>query len=195
MNSSGHNDRGSKLRGPSPIVYLLLYRATVKETYEILKHSSDTLSRTQAFEWHQRFREVKGRVEDDERSEHPQTSLIAENIETFCGGARLISCECLPSGIVVNDADCGIVGSRFISWRRDMDVCKCIVPSRHEDNLNSRRTVNPHVRLVEGEESWEAPDPSQGVLRQNWGATKQNCTVTYMVLKAKANDRRKKSNP
>ncbi|GFS60459.1 hypothetical protein TNCV_947071 [Trichonephila clavipes] len=31
----------------------------------------------------------------------------------------------------------------------------------------------------------------QGVLPQNWGETEQNRTVTYMVLKAKANDRRK----
>ncbi|GFW06893.1 dual specificity protein phosphatase 22 [Trichonephila clavipes] len=34
-----------------------------------------------------------------------------------------------------------------------MDVCKCIVPSRQGDTLNSRRASNPLVRLVEGEES------------------------------------------
>ncbi|GFV39291.1 hypothetical protein TNCV_1229931 [Trichonephila clavipes] len=34
-------------------------------------------------------------------------------------------------------------------------------------------------------------DHPQGVLPQNWGETKQNRTVTCMVLKAKANDRRK----
>ncbi|GFX27042.1 histone-lysine N-methyltransferase SETMAR [Trichonephila clavipes] len=28
--------------------------------------------------------------------------------------------------------------------------------------LNSRRAINPHVRLVEGEERWEDPDPPQG---------------------------------
>ncbi|GFT73391.1 hypothetical protein TNCV_1081501 [Trichonephila clavipes] len=26
-----------------------------------------------------------------------------------------------------------------------MDVCKCIVPSRHEGTLNSRRAASPHV--------------------------------------------------
>ncbi|GFW23854.1 hypothetical protein TNCV_945391 [Trichonephila clavipes] len=32
---------------------------------------------------------------------------------------------------------------------------------------------------------------TQGVLPQNWGETEQNRTVTCMVLKAKANARRK----
>ncbi|GFS50367.1 uncharacterized protein TNCV_1638591 [Trichonephila clavipes] len=67
-----------------------------------------------------------------------------------------------------------------------MDVCKCIVPSRHWVTLNSRRAASPLVRLVEGEERWEAP-----VLPQNWGETEQNRTVTCMVLKAKARDRSK----
>ncbi|GFX15600.1 uncharacterized protein TNCV_2130881 [Trichonephila clavipes] len=34
---------------------------------------------------------------------------------------------------------------------------------------------------------------SQGVLPQNWGGTEQNRTVTFMVLKATANDSRKSS--
>ncbi|GFY36590.1 hypothetical protein TNCV_27951 [Trichonephila clavipes] len=44
--------------------------------------------------------------------------------------------------------------------------------------------------LVE-EDSWKAPDHPQGVLPQNWGKIEQIRTVTCMVLKAKANDRRK----
>ncbi|GFV05922.1 uncharacterized protein TNCV_3142131 [Trichonephila clavipes] len=40
----------------------------------------------------------------------------------------------------------------------DMDVCKCIAPSRHGDTLNCRRAANPIVRLVEGVERWEASD-------------------------------------
>ncbi|GFT85617.1 uncharacterized protein TNCV_4253371 [Trichonephila clavipes] len=40
----------------------------------------------------------------------------------------------------------------------DMDVCKCIVPSRHGGTLNSRRVASPLVWFVEGEESWEASD-------------------------------------
>ncbi|GFX78644.1 uncharacterized protein TNCV_30841 [Trichonephila clavipes] len=44
----------------------------------------------------------------------------------------------------------------------DMDVCKCIVPSRHGGTLNSRRDASPPlVRLVEGEERWESPDHSR----------------------------------
>ncbi|GFV97307.1 uncharacterized protein TNCV_2038171 [Trichonephila clavipes] len=44
----------------------------------------------------------------------------------------------------------------------DMGVCKCIVPSQHGGTLNSRRAGSPLVRLVEGEERWEAPDPPAG---------------------------------
>ncbi|GFV43130.1 uncharacterized protein TNCV_1410271 [Trichonephila clavipes] len=71
-----------------------------------------------------------------------------------------------------------------------MDVSKCKVPSRHGVTLNSRRAASPLVRLVEGEERWEAPDHPQCVLPQNWGGTEQNRSITGMVLKAKA-DRRK----
>ncbi|GFU85104.1 uncharacterized protein TNCV_1553671 [Trichonephila clavipes] len=71
-----------------------------------------------------------------------------------------------------------------------MDVCKCIVPSRHEGTLKSRRIASPLVSLVEGEERWEVPKHPKGVLPQNWAGTKQNRYVTCMVLKATANDRR-----
>ncbi|GFU18429.1 uncharacterized protein TNCV_1981061 [Trichonephila clavipes] len=57
--------------------------------------------------------------------------------------------------------------------------------------LNSRRAISPLVRLVEGEERWEAPDHHQGVLPCNWGGSEQNRTVTCMVLKATDNDRLK----
>ncbi|GFT92894.1 uncharacterized protein TNCV_740541 [Trichonephila clavipes] len=72
-----------------------------------------------------------------------------------------------------------------------MGVCKYIEPSQHGDTLNSRRAASPLVRLVEGEERWEAPNHPQGVLPQNWGGTQQNRTVTCMVLKTKADDRGK----
>ncbi|GFT61344.1 uncharacterized protein TNCV_4091131 [Trichonephila clavipes] len=55
--------------------------------------------------------------------------------------------------------------------------------------LNSRRAASPLVKLVEGEERWEASDP-QSVLSLNWGGIEPNHTVTCMVLKAAANDRR-----
>ncbi|GFW84342.1 uncharacterized protein TNCV_1132111 [Trichonephila clavipes] len=44
----------------------------------------------------------------------------------------------------------------------DMDVCKCIVPSRHEGTLNSRQAASPLVRLVEGEKG-ERPLTLPGV--------------------------------
>ncbi|GFX13777.1 uncharacterized protein TNCV_1718851 [Trichonephila clavipes] len=37
----------------------------------------------------------------------------------------------------------------------DMDVCKCIVTSRHGGILNSRRVASRLVSLVEGKERWE----------------------------------------
>ncbi|GFW35576.1 hypothetical protein TNCV_2462181 [Trichonephila clavipes] len=59
-------------------------------------------------------------------------------------------------------------------------------------NVQSRSwSVALLVRLMEGEKRWEAPDLSQDVLSENWSGTEQNRTVTCMVLKAKANDRRK----
>ncbi|GFV52943.1 hypothetical protein TNCV_2876111 [Trichonephila clavipes] len=45
--------------------------------------------------------------------------------------------------------------------------------------LNSRRAASPLVRLVEGEEMWEAPDYPQGILSQNWGETERNRSVTW----------------
>ncbi|GFX64967.1 uncharacterized protein TNCV_451051 [Trichonephila clavipes] len=71
------------------------------------------------------------------------------------------------------------------------DFCKFIVPLRHGGPLNSRQAVIPLVRLMEGDEMWEASDHSQGVLPLNWGRTEpNNSTVTCMVLKATSNDRR-----
>ncbi|GFW38741.1 uncharacterized protein TNCV_3881081 [Trichonephila clavipes] len=71
-----------------------------------------------------------------------------------------------------------------------MDVCKCIVPVRHEGTQNSRRAASPLVRLVKGEERLEASDHPQSVLPLNWGGIEPNHTVTCIVLKATANDRR-----
>ncbi|GFX41471.1 hypothetical protein TNCV_3490111 [Trichonephila clavipes] len=64
-----------------------------------------------------------------------------------------------------------------------MNVCKCIVPSRHGGSLNSRRAASPLVSLVEGGRE------VSGLKIFGW--KRQNHTVTCMVLKAKANDRRK----
>ncbi|GFX02503.1 uncharacterized protein TNCV_727571 [Trichonephila clavipes] len=76
-----------------------------------------------------------------------------------------------------------------------MDVCKCIVPLRQGCTLNSRRAANPLVRIMEREERWEAHGHCKGFLPLNWGETEKNRTVPCMVLKAKANDRRKNSSP
>ncbi|GFX04243.1 hypothetical protein TNCV_3973921 [Trichonephila clavipes] len=68
-----------------------------------------------------------------------------------------------PFGIVVSEVDCGTVG-----------------PGRKSS------------REVGGEKQrWEAPDHPQSVLPQNWYRTEKESSVTCMVLKATANDRRK----
>ncbi|GFV68978.1 hypothetical protein TNCV_3247521 [Trichonephila clavipes] len=54
-----------------------------------------------------------------------------------------------------------------------------------------RRSTSPPVWLVERKERWEPLDYHKGVLRQNWSGTEQNRTVTCMLLKANASDRRK----
>ncbi|GFX17768.1 uncharacterized protein TNCV_475681 [Trichonephila clavipes] len=75
-----------------------------------------------------------------------------------------------------------------------MDVCKYIVSLWHVDTLNIRRALSSLVRLVEKEERWEAHrPPPQGVLPLNWSETELNRTVTCMVHKATANDRRTSS--
>ncbi|GFV34112.1 hypothetical protein TNCV_3630771 [Trichonephila clavipes] len=50
-----------------------------------------------------------------------------------------------------------------------MDVWNCIVPTTRHSN----RVPSPLVRLVEGEEKWEAPNNPQDVLSHNWGGTKR----------------------
>ncbi|GFU76247.1 uncharacterized protein TNCV_527271 [Trichonephila clavipes] len=55
--------------------------------------------------------------------------------------------------------------------------------------LNSCRAASPLVRLVKGEERWEASDHPQSVLPLNWGGTEPNRIITCMVLKATDNAR------
>ncbi|GFS91482.1 hypothetical protein TNCV_1139221 [Trichonephila clavipes] len=55
--------------------------------------------------------------------------------------------------------------------------------------LNSRRAASPLMKFAEGEERWEAPDHTQGVLTQHCVETEPNHTVAGMVLKAMANNR------
>ncbi|GFT47599.1 hypothetical protein TNCV_2346101 [Trichonephila clavipes] len=56
--------------------------------------------------------------------------------------------------------------------------------------LMGQRYVDDIIRHHR-EERLEVPDSPQGVFSQNWGGIEKNRIVTRMVLKAKANDRRK----
>ncbi|GFX56402.1 hypothetical protein TNCV_2243341 [Trichonephila clavipes] len=64
-------------------------------------------------------------------------------------------------------------------------LVKCIVPVWHEGTLNIRPAASLLVGLA------QVPE----VLPQKPGSTKPNSTVTCMVLKATAIDRRKKLTP
>ncbi|GFV92701.1 uncharacterized protein TNCV_1375511 [Trichonephila clavipes] len=61
----------------------------------------------------------------------------------------------------------------------DMDVCKCIVPCRYGDTLNSRQDANPLVRLVAGDERWETLDPPLGCSpsKLGWNRAKSYCNL------------------
>ena len=86
-----------------------------------------SLSRTQCFEWHSRFKRGRTSVEDDERSGRPCTSTTAENVEKIRqiihGDRRLTICEI-----------CDMVGISF-------GVCQAILT----DNLNMRRIAAKFV--------------------------------------------------
>ncbi|GFW54945.1 hypothetical protein TNCV_2785601 [Trichonephila clavipes] len=58
-----------------------------------------------------------------------------------------------------------------------MNVCKCIVPSRHGGTLNSRRAASLLVRLVAGDERWKAPNPPPGcsLPKLGWNREKSYC--------------------
>ncbi|GFX06268.1 transposable element Tcb2 transposase [Trichonephila clavipes] len=70
-------------------------------------------------------------------------------------------------------------------------ISRLEVPLRHGGTLNSRQATSLLMLLGEVEERREAPGHRQGFLPLNWGGTEPNRIVTCMVLKAKANDRRK----
>ncbi|GFW75697.1 hypothetical protein TNCV_4428801 [Trichonephila clavipes] len=61
--------------------------------------------------------------------------------------------------------------------RQVMNVCKCIVPSRYGDALNCRRAASPLMKLVAGDERWEAPDPPTGCSpsKLRWNRAKSYC--------------------
>ncbi|GFW36656.1 hypothetical protein TNCV_1956561 [Trichonephila clavipes] len=62
-----------------------------------------------------------------------------------------------PSSIVVSDADCCVYGPGFECRRRHgcLQMHSAFVAG---GTLNSRRAASPLVRLVDGEEKWDAPD-------------------------------------
>ncbi|GFU97938.1 hypothetical protein TNCV_2435021 [Trichonephila clavipes] len=71
---------------------------------------------------------------------------------------------------------------RYIQRRHGCFKCK--VPSQHGSTLSDHRATSLLVRLVEGEQRWEAPDHLQGVLPQNWPESELKRSVACMVFKA-----------
>ncbi|GFS84491.1 hypothetical protein TNCV_4606711 [Trichonephila clavipes] len=66
-------------------------------------------------------------------------------------------------------------------------MSSCTSNTRNRSEFRTANIILP----PKGKERWEASGHSQGILPQNWGGTEQNPTVTCLVLKAMANDRRK----
>ncbi|GFY14209.1 hypothetical protein TNCV_3613981 [Trichonephila clavipes] len=61
---------------------------------------------------------------------------VTDDFQEMCSKEWLAMLTVVPLGLGSNPGEY-------------MDVCKCIVPSRHWGTLNSRRATNPLVRLVE----------------------------------------------
>ncbi|GFU07832.1 hypothetical protein TNCV_3551531 [Trichonephila clavipes] len=56
---------------------------------------------------------------------------------------------------LASNADYCAIRLGFESQRRH-ECGKCIVPLRHGDTVNSHQAASPLVRLMEGEERWQA---------------------------------------
>ncbi|GFW97646.1 uncharacterized protein TNCV_685161 [Trichonephila clavipes] len=96
------------------------------------------------------------------------------------------------SGTVVSDSDCCAVECLGSNPGEDIDVCKCIVPSRNGGTINSPL---PFASQVLSCGWWKGkrdgkPMTTPGVFSQNCGGNEPNHTVTCVELKATANDRR-----
>ncbi|XP_059612592.1 protein GVQW3-like [Phlebotomus argentipes] len=63
--------------------FLAKLKHTGKESYDMLKevYGDDCMSRSQAFEWHKRFRDGQEEVTDIERPGRPTTVTDEENVE------------------------------------------------------------------------------------------------------------------
>ncbi|GFU41308.1 uncharacterized protein TNCV_3011321 [Trichonephila clavipes] len=90
-----------------------------------------------------------------------ETRRVSNNLRFKLSQECLATLTTIPLGLGSNPGE-------------DMNICKCIVPSRHGGTLNSRRAASPLVRLVKREERWEVPDHPQGVLPQNWDEIELN---------------------
>ena len=75
------------------------------QTLEMLEKcfDNDTLTRSNVFRWHERFRSGRESIEDDERSGRPSTAKTDENINKIKGWMT-VSCLCVDksfSGLLI----------------------------------------------------------------------------------------------
>jgi len=63
--------------------FCLKLRKSATETHNLLKkvYGDECLSRTQVFEWFEKFKEGREEIGDDQCSSHPSTSKTDANIE------------------------------------------------------------------------------------------------------------------
>ncbi|GFT42376.1 hypothetical protein TNCV_1786631 [Trichonephila clavipes] len=100
-------------------------------------YSSDTLSRTQAFEKHRRFREGRESVKDDERSERPQTSRTAENTENVTAAVRKTRLQTtvqIVETVGITEATCHRILTKNLIMHR---VCQHMVPRMLNEDQNA----------------------------------------------------------
>jgi hypothetical protein len=76
---------GFKIEQEAEIKFCVKLEKTVTGTFEMLKgaYGAECLSRTSVSEWHDRFKDGRQSLQDDERKERPSTSGTEESTEVI----------------------------------------------------------------------------------------------------------------
>ncbi|GFT86995.1 hypothetical protein TNCV_1257851 [Trichonephila clavipes] len=70
---------------------------------------------------------------------------------------------------------------------KGLNVCKCVVPLRHESTLKHRQAASPLVRFMEEKRVGRLLTTPYGIFPRKRGFTEPNHVVTGMLLKATYN--------
>ena len=149
--------------------FLVRLGKTPTETFNLLQevYGDATMSRTQIFEWHKRFREGREDVEDDPKSGRPTTSRINENVEhvreKVCSDCHL-TVRMIADELSMNSERVWRIITEDLGMRK---VCAKMVPRLLNDGQKENRVqvcqdilkqleITPDLlsRVVTGDESW-----------------------------------------